>query len=735
MYQKVILLFLICATSYLRAQITGRISTSGAEAIPGAVIFWQGAKQGTASDSLGRFTLSWPAQFPDTLVVRSVGFNSQEIGFISATPSFVKITLKSADTIAGVTIVERLSASQFSFFDPIMTEKITQKGLLKAACCNLSESFETNPSVDAAMTDAVSGAKKINLLGLDGIYSQIMFENVPLIRGLSSSYGLAFIPGTWIKSILITKGTGSVVNGYESIAGQLNIDLEKPPEEQQERFFLNAYANHRGRYELNAHYNQKIGSSWGTTLLAHGSIAKQRNDMNDDGFLDMPTYTQINVMNRWNWRYADRMEGQFGIRFLIDDKVSGQFGYKPEQDLNSTFYGIGVYNKQLEFFNKTGFLMSKPGRSIGTIFSARYHDQDLQFGRRTFQGEQRSLYGTALFQDYIKNTNHTFKGGLSYVYDEYVQYYNDTNFSRTEMVPGAFVEYTGHLSTKFTAVIGYRIDHHNLAGLQHTPRLHLKYDVDSNIVIRASGGRGFRYANIFSESTTMFTNSREVKIANDLRAEIAWNYGGSLQYRFKVFKREATLVADYFRTDFINQIVTDLEQPGVISFYNLDGLSFANSYQADVMFEPIERFEVRMAYKYYDVRITYQDKLKQRPLVPQHRAFINLAYALPYDKWTFDFTTRWIGASRMPAHLISRTAQGDVVRTESLTEDFFLFSAHISKKFRKFDVYLGAENIGNFMLHQPIIGADNPFGPVFDASLVYAPTDGRIIYTGIRMKF
>ncbi|GAB4137304.1 MAG: hypothetical protein Fur0041_12040 [Bacteroidia bacterium] len=394
-----ILFYLIAHTTYAQ-QLTGTITgRDGKEKIAGALVFWEKTSTGTSTDSLGKFKISWPDSLPATLMIKAIGYQMMAIEYKEKKPTAIKVDLKPADTLSGVTIVEKLPASQFLFFEPINAERITSQGLLKAACCNLSESFETNPSVDAAMTDAVSGAKKINLLGLDGVYSQILFENLPLIRGLSSSYGLSYVPGTWIKSILITKGTGSVVNGYESISGQLNIDLIKPDDANQERVFINVYANHRGRYEANVHLNQKLKGNWGTTLLAHGSLLKQRNDMNGDGFLDMPLYDQINVMNRWNWRYADRAEGQFGVRFLSDKKQAGQFLYqKNESDSTPRYYGIGINNTLAEVFNKTGFLFSKPGRSLGTMFSARWHKQDMFFGNRTYDGEQRSIYANVIFR-------------------------------------------------------------------------------------------------------------------------------------------------------------------------------------------------------------------------------------------------------------------------------------------------------------------------------------------------
>lgn len=708
----------LSAMDHLMGVITGGPKQ---EPLPGAIVLWEGKSFGTSTDTAGHFMLAWPDSFPATLIVRAVGYKSKGLLFTGKNPDYIKVNLSSGDTLHTFTLIERRPASEFSFLNPIFAEGITQRGLRKAACCNLSESFETNPTVDAAVTDAVSGAKKIQLLGLDGVYSQILFENLPLIRGLSSSYGLSYVPGTWIKGILVTKGTGSVVNGYESIAGQLNIDLLKPDADA-DKFFVNLYGNHQGRGEINVHFNKQLNPYWGTTLLTHASTQRMRNDRNHDGFLDMPLYDQYNVLNRWMWMGKKRGEGNFGVRFVYDDRTGGQTAFDKANDEGTTnHYGIGIRNRQAEFFNKTGFVFDAPGRSLGTMFSARWHDETMFFGLKNYSGEQASIYANVIWQDIIGNSNHVYKAGASFVYDNYVQQYNGTNFNREEIVPGIFAEYTGHLSEKFTAVAGIRADHHNLAGLQITPRLHLKYDLAKKSVLRLSGGSGFRTANIFPENSAVFASSRLLIIEEPLRAEKAWNYGGSFQQGVKLFGHDGLLVLDYFRTDFVNQVVVDMEESGVLKFYNLAGKSYANSFQADLSFQPLERFDVRVAYKFYDVKTTYDGVLKEKPLTARHRAFLNLAYALPYDKWTFDFTTKWVGATRQPG-------------TSDYSKPYFLLSANVGRKFRKIDVYAGAENLLNFRQPNPILGANDPFGPDFDASRIYAPTDGLTVYAGLRFK-
>ncbi len=724
---RFILLFLFGSThlnamDHLMGTVT---SKQGKEKVPGAIVLWEHTLIGTATDSLGDFILAWPDSFPATLIVRCTGFKSKGIVFTGKNPNQIKVDLIEGPSLETVTISDKRDASEFSFINPIMAENITTVGLRKAACCNLSESFETNPTVDAAVTDAVSGAKKIQLLGLDGVYSQILFENLPLIRGLSSSYGLSYVPGTWIKGILITKGTGSVVNGYESIAGQLNIDLLKP-EEGADKFFANFYGNNFGRAEANFHLNKKINPNWGTTLLTHASTLQLKSDNNHDGFLDMPLYTQYNVLNRWNWISKGPAQGEFGARFVYDDKIGGQGSFEKARDFGGTqFYGVGVKNKQAEIFNKTGFVFKAPARSIGTMFSARLHQEDMFFGLKTYKAEQQSIYLNAIWQDMIGNTNHMYKTGFSFLYDSYHEKFNDSTFNRTETVPGIFAEYTGHLTSKFTVVAGIRGDLHSTAGFQVTPRLHMKYDITPTTALRLSAGKGFRTSNIFTENSSVFASSRQLIISEKLNAEIAWNYGGSIQQKFKFLKNDATFVVDFFRTDFINQVVIDMETQGLLKIYNLDGLSFANSFQADLTLQPIKRFDVRIAYKYYEVKTTYSGVLKQKPLTPSHRAFLNLAYATKYDKWSFDFTTKWMGPTRLPQSYLY---------PEKQSASFFLLGTHVTRKFRRMDLYVGVENILNFMQLNPIIDAIDPFGPHFDASQVYGPTDGRVIYGGLRFK-
>ena len=737
MNRLLILLFIFCFHHYLVAQqLTGKVLGENEKGIqenlPAANVYWQGTTVGTTTDLDGLFQLSIPDSLPARLIISSVGFESDTILVSSNLSKEITILLKGMVSLDVIEIEEKQSTTMNKIFTPINEEVISSKELLKAACCNLSESFSTNASVDVAFTDAVSGAKKIQMLGLDGIYTQVLSENMPLLRGLSAAYGLNYIPGTWVENILVTKGTGSVVNGYESISGQINLEFLKP-QEQKKRFFINVYGNLNGRAEANFHVAKKLNKKWSTLLFTHASSNFMKQDMNKDGFLDMPLTQQYNVFNRWDFHNQKNFEAQFGIRGLYETRQGGQTNFNYNADYGKTnVYGIGIITKQLEYFSKTGFMFpSKPLKSVGIQTSGKIQEQQMYFGKRTYTGEQKNFYANIIYANIINNTNHKYKLGTSYLLDDYSESYNDSAFARTESVPGVFAEYTYTHPDNFSLVAGIRADYHNLYGLFYTPRLHLRYNVTKKTTLRFSAGRGFRTSNVFIENQSVFASSRKVIVQETFKPEIAWNYGVSVNQQFKLFGNEAFINVDFFRTDFENQIVVDLDQnTNQVVFYNLKGESYSHSLQTDFGFTPFKSFDVKLAYKWYDVKTTYNYELLDKPYVPKHRVMLNMAYATYMDIWKFDFTTNWFGQSRLPSTVLSPVEY----QLPKRSKDYFLMQAQITKKFRKFDVYVGCENILNYTQRNPILSAADPNGQYFDASMVYAPIEGRIVYFGLRME-
>ena len=702
------------------------------EAVPGANIYWQSSTIGTTAEVNGQFQLSLPDSLPAALIISMLGYVSDTIEIIAKESSTLNVVLRNSINLNVVVVEEKQSTTLNKLFTPINTEVISGKELLKAACCNISESFSTNASVDVAFTDAVSGAKKIQMLGLDGVYTQVLSENMPMLRGLSAAYGLNYIPGTWVENIMVTKGTGSVVNGYESISGQINLEFLKP-KEQKKRFFINLYANQKGRAEANVHAAKKINEKWATMLFTHASSNTLKQDMNKDSFLDMPLTQQYTAFNRWDFHNQKNFEAQFGIKGLYETRQGGQknFVYSSERD-SSNHYGIGINTRAIEYFSKTGFLFpSTPYKSVGIQTSGKIQQQDMYFGLRNYIGEQKNFYANVIFANIIKTTDHKYKLGASYLLDAYDEKYNDTSFARTESVPGVFAEYTYTHAENFSLVAGVRADLHNLHGAFYTPRLHLRYNLTKKTTLRLSGGKGFRTSNVFVENQSVFASSRKVVMNEKLRPEVAFNYGISANQQFKLFGKEAFINIDFFRTDFDNQVVVDLDQSvNKVVFYNLNGRSYSHSLQVDAGMEPLEDFAIKLAYKWYDVQTTYNHELLAKPYVPRHRVMANFAYSTYQEIWKFDLTGNWFGKSRIPSTILNPAE----FQLPKYSKEYFLFNAQITKKFRKFETYLGCENILNYTQKNPILAANDPFGSYFDASMIYAPIEGRIIYIGIRLE-
>jgi outer membrane receptor for ferrienterochelin and colicins len=702
------------------------------EELPGANVYWQGTTIGNITDENGMFQIPNPTSVPANLIVSMVGYVSDTTVIKSADRMDLKIILKYSITLKEINIEKRVNTTEYSKINPLGTEILGGKELLKAACCNLSESFSTNASVDVAFTDAVSGAKKIQMLGLDGVYTQVLSENMPMLRGLSASYGLNYIPGSWIEKIYVTKGTGSVVNGYESISGQINLEFLKP-QEQKKRIFINIYSNHKGRAEANIHISKRFNEKWTSMLFSHASSNTMKQDMNKDGFLDMPLTQQYNAFNRWDYNNKKNFEAQFGVKGLYENRQGGQTDFNIKKDRETlNAYGIGINTRQVEYFSKTGFMFpSTPYKSIGIQTSGKLQEQEMFFGLRKYKGEQKNIYVNAIYANILKTTDHKYKVGLSYLLDDYKESFNDSAFYRTESVPGVFAEYTYTHLENFSVVAGVREDYHSLYGLQFTPRLHLRYNPSKNTTLRLSGGRGFRSPNVFVENQSLFASSRQIIFKEKLGAEIAWNYGVSANQTFKLFSNDAFINVDFFRTDFQNQVVVDLDQNvNKVVFYNLKGRSYSHSLQVDLGFEPVEEFAVKIAYKWYDVKTTYNYELLDKPFVPKHRVMLNLAYSTYMEIWKFDFTTNWFGQSRIPSTVLSPVEY----QLPTHSKSYFLLQAQITKKFKKFELYAGCENILNYTQTNPIIAAENPFGSNFDASMIYAPVDGRVIYAGLRLS-
>ena len=734
---------------YSQNIIEGQISYSNdlGENTPliGVSIYWKDTSIGTLSDIDGKFKIS-KTNLTNELIFKFLGFNDKLINVENQ--NFLNIIMtENENTLDEVVVNKKKKTLQKSYFKTQNITNVSSDELLKAACCNISESFETNPSIDVNYSNAITGVKQVKMLGLESPYLLITEENIPMIRGASQVYGLSFIPGTWVESMQITKGSGSVVNGFESISGQINVELKKPYSDTP--FFINVYSNTMGRNEINLHANKIINDKLSTGFYLHGNKNSNINDKNNDGFLDNPKSEAFNFFNRWQYINPQKGTVSFlGIRYMKDEKIIGENTTKFDLNDKVREPWIGEINtNRLDSNFKYGYVNpSIPYQSLGFQMAYSNHDQKSFFGLRKYDINQRSFYSSIIYNSIIGNTLNKIKLGLNYSYDDFdetvntqsslIEKFADVFYNRIDKSIGGFFEYSYDSMDSVSLIAGVRYDLHNNLGNFFTPRIHLRYQPFEKSVFRLSLGTGRKSSNIFSENQNVFATGREIKILNNsgkfygLEPEKAFNYGISFRQGFFINNREADITFDYYVTDFDNQVVVDWETQGEFSFYNLDGKSFAKSLQVDFEYEINDNILLKSTYKNFNVKKQYKSGFYQNPLTPKNRFFTNIEASTNESKngskWKFDLTYNWIGKQRLPNHSELDNFNGN-------SPSYSLINSQITKVYSdKFEIYVGGENIGAYSQSNPILG--NPFGTDFDTSLIYAPIHKALFYVGLRFN-
>ncbi len=721
--------------------LNGTVMNELEEPLFGATLIWAGAESGTVADENGAFYLHKQDTIAN-LYIDYVGYQTMVVEVLPSENDLV-ITLDGVTDLMPVEVAAKKRDNYVSTLSTLNVESIGAGELRKAPCCNLAESFSTNAAVDVAYSDAVTGAREIMMLGLRGSYTQMMIEKRPAMTGLGSAFSLEYLPGTWLSGIQISKGTGTVQNGYQSIAGQINSELVKPFEDK--KVFLNLYGSTFGRGEANLHLNHKVNEKLSSGLLLHASTRRNELDGNDDGFYDTPQKDMLDGMFRMFYR-GDVFRSQINIHAIRDRHVAGQI---PTVQSQNRYYVITQDHDRVELFAKAGYLgFENLNNTVGFILNASWHNLDSWYSERRHYGTQKNAYVSGLFSTALKNSIHKIDVGASYLYDDYDEWLYDyregvdsIDLSRTESVPGAFVEYRyapefdeqGAFKNRLGATVGVRVDQHNIYGTLFTPRANVKYNFSENSIVRVSAGRGFRVANVIAENVGMLASNRVVYILENPEIEEAWNIGLNFTQNFELAGKDGSFSFDLYRTEFVNQIVMDMDERfDAVYFYNLNGRSFANSLLSVFSYEILDGLDFKVGYKFNDVRMSFQDgELRSKPMVPQHRGLITLDYKTTDEKWAINTGLQLVGKSRF-VNLLENIEHNDAHYTGE-TDAYALVSAQLTRKFGKnFEVYLGGENLTNYTQKDPIIDAEDPFGDYFDATHIYAPITGAMGYIGIR---
>lgn len=610
--------------------------------------------------------------------------------------------------------------------------------LFKAACCNLGESFVNNPSVDVNYSDAATGAEQIKLLGLAGTYVQMLTENLPNFRGAAAPYSLGYVPGPWMNSIQVSKGCASVKNGYESLTGQINVNYLQPEAEQKTE--INLFGDTETSIEANVTTNLHLGKKWSTGIMAHYEDQFSKHDDNGDGFIDMPFVRQGHLDNRWVYM-GDKYIFHGGISALLEKREGGQTSHSHTGADDATnshhLFKIGIDTKRYETYMKHAFILDhEKGTNIALMSSAAMHELDARFGNKSYSVNEKNLYASLMFETKF-TPMHELSAGVSLNHDYLGQHSNvlvadGTNLAQCEKetVPGAYAQYTFNWNSKITAMAGFRVDHSSAFGTFYTPRFNVKFTPSQIFTLRLSAGKGYRMAHPLAEDNFLLASGRTLFIEK-LAQEEAWNYGATTAWNIPLGSRLLKLNVEYFYTRFHNQAVVDYDSdPFAITIGNLHGKSYSHTFQADATYEPIKGLSVTAAYRLNDVKTTYAGRLMEKPLTSKYKALFALSYKTPLELWQFDVNLQLNGGGRMPEPYAK--ADG----TMSWNRRFHSYeqlSMQITRWFRHFSVYVGAENLTDFTQKSPIIGASNPWNKEFEPTLVWGPVDGRMFYAGVRV--
>ena len=673
-----------------------------------------------------------------------------------------------SDSLDAAVFVSRQAGNYLSKGKELRTEVISAAGLCKMACCNLAESFENSASVTVGYSDAVTGARQIRLLGLSGIYTQMLDETRPVMRGLSAPFGLSYVPGQWLESIQIAKGSSSVINGVECLTGQINMEHRKPTDEKP--LFINGAVMSDTKMDLNVASSLQMGYKWSTVILGHVSGNIAPHDMDGDGFLDEPKQLQFNLSNRWLYQADNGVQVRFGVRAIQDSRLGGQM--LKDADGKHVFYdrktysltpaagtvdpwGSDILNRSMNAYVKVGVPLNEDNsQNIALIADYNFQNMDSYFGSTKYLADQHSAFANLLYQNVI-NDSHRFTLGLNGTFDRFNEDFRraiwlstgenvaDFNGPTDLANAGVFGEYTYHYGDEFSAIAGLRGDWFNhvtggAARFRVSPRVTLKYMPIDEIVIRANGGRGLRYSTPLVDNIGVFSTGKQyVGAYDDHILEDAWTFGGNVTYYMPFGASSNTYLSfDYFRTQFTQQMVVDYEMdPTQICFYALNGnRSYTDNYQLDFSVVPIERFNITATFRYTNAKIELAGKgLVEKPMTSRFKGVLNLQYATNLNKWIFDFTASLNGSCRVYDFMESLTDKdGNLLYKNGRTPVYPLLYAQVTRRFKGWDVYLGAENLTNFRQQNAIIGASNPRQPSFDASCIWGPLMGIKAHIGFR---
>ncbi len=731
------------------ATLRGVVSTGNAP-VAYATVYAAGTDLGAQADTAGAFSISGLPEGPAVLRVSAVGYRPHErtVTLNPGDTTWVTLTLAPDAAALGEVVVSGTLKPVSRLDSPVPVEVYSAAYFAANPTPNLYEALGQVNGVRPQLNCNVCNTGDIHINGMEGPYSLVLIDGMPLVSGLSTVYGLQGIPLTLIDRVEVVKGPASTLYGSEAVGGLINVITRAP--EQAPAFSFDAFATSWG--EVNADVGGAFQPARGIRAMAGANLFHFGipTDHDGDGFTDIALQDRLSVFTKWSFdRTADRPM-ILGARYVHEDRWGGDVHWTPAFRGGDILYAESIRTRRWEVFGEYRLPVSAP---VSFRFSANGHAQNSAYGVIPFIARQQVLFGQLTWNPQL--TGHDLLLGAAWRYTAYDDNTPATSGSPARTgLPGVFVQDEWRMGSSHTLLTGLRYDHHSVHGSILTPRFSYKWSSTCKTeILRFTMGSGYRVAQVFTEDHAALTGSREVVFREELRPETSWNANLNLIKKFFI-GTHSMIIADFtaFHTRFANKIMADYDaDPDKIIYANLDGHGISRGLTLNLQFDTGVGLDIMLGGTYLDIHT--QDGIQRaRPLLTERFSGVwRVRYGSGRQGLTMDYTGNLYGPMQMPL-------AGPADPRQPASPWWSHHNIQITKPLgRNLQIYAGVKNLLNwtpardhpFLIARafdpfdkhvqygpdglPLVLPDNPYGLSFDTTYAYAPNQGRRFFLGLRM--
>ncbi len=718
--------------------LSGTVRSDG-KAIEFINVFLAGTNLGSTTNEEGKFIVGSVPAGKYEVKISGIGYQTKTINAIvkSGETSRLDVDIKEDVSQLQEVVVTGTMKEVTKMDSPIPIEVYAPSFFMKNQTPNIFEALSMVNGVQPQINCNVCNTGDIHINGLEGPYTMILIDGMPIVSSLSTVYGLAGIPNSLVKRMEIVKGPASTLYGSEAVGGVINIITKEPFSVP--TFKADVFATSVGEYNVDVASGFKVGKASSLIGINYFNYDQMR-DINDDNFTDVTLQKRISIFNKWSLHRKSGKNFSLAGRYIHENRWGGELQWNSSLRGSNQIYAESIYTDRVEFIGSYQFNTSSP---LHLDYSYNYHNQDSYYGIVKFLASQQIAFTQLRLNKQFGK--HEFLAGVPLRY----VYYDDNTIGTSNLgmnqpsvtfLPGIFIQDDLKFSSKFSSLAGLRYDRHNVHGNIWTPRLSFKFSPDKNNTLRLTGGSGYRVVNLFTEDHAALTGSRQVEILNDLKPEKSWNL--NLNYAHNILLEDGfiNLDASLFYTYFTNKIVGDfLTDPNKIIYDNLDGhaISKGITLNADMSFS--KGLKVITGFTLMDVyQVQKQNDMeKQIPQLqaPRFSGTFTVSQTIASAKMEIDLTGKINGPMHLP-----------VVANDyrpSMSPWFGLINLQITKTINpELEIYAGVKNLLNFVPKDPFlrpfdpfdkyVHENNPNGYTFDTSYNYAPIQGAKALVGLR---